>query len=84
MSAGYSGRNLADKLGIEAGMRIAILGAPRSYRSTLGALPDGVSVTATPRGPLPLIHFFTKQRAVLGKRFPALKRALAQIRLGPA
>ena len=60
------------------GMRIAILGAPRGYRSTLGALPDGVAVTASTRSALPLIHFFTKQRSLLERRFSALKRALAQ------
>ena len=78
MSAGYSRRSLVEKLGIKEGMGIAILGAPTGYRSTLGALPDGVSVTTTPRGALPFIHFFTRQRAVLEQRFPALKRALAQ------
>jgi len=41
-------------------------------------LPDGVSITAAPRGALPFIHFFTKQRSLLERRFPALKRALAQ------
>ena len=78
MSAGYSGRSLVDKLGIKPGMRIAILGAPHGFRAALGALPDGVTVTATPRGTLPFVHFFTKQRSLLEKRFPALKRALAQ------
>ena len=75
---GYSGKNLVDKLGIKPGMRIAILGAPRGYRTTLGTLPPGVSVVAAPRGTLPFIHFFATQRSLLERRFPALKRALAQ------
>jgi hypothetical protein len=78
VSAGYSHRRLPDKLGIKPGFRIAIIGAPRGYRTTLGALPDGVSITTVPRGALPFIHFFTKQRTLLQRRFPALKRALAQ------
>lgn len=78
MSAGYSGKSLVEKLGIKPGMRIAIFGAPIGFRATLGALPRGVSVTATPRGTLPFIHFFTKQRAILEQRLPSLKRALAQ------
>ena len=78
MTAGYSPRSLVDKLGIKPGMRIAILGAPRGFRSTLGALPDGVSVTTAPRGTMAFIHFFTMQRSLLEKRFPALKRALAR------
>ena len=78
MTAGYSGRSLVDKLGIKPGMRVAILGAPSGFRATLGTLPDGVSVTGTPRGALPFIHFFTKQRSRLEQRFPAMERALAQ------
>ena len=77
-TSGYSGKSLVDKLGIKPGMRIAIVGAPGGFRTTLGPLPDGVSVTATPRGILPFIHFFAKERSLLGRRFPALKRALAQ------
>lgn len=77
MPAGYSPRPLAEKLGIKPQMRIAVIGAPRGYRTTLGTLPPGVRTTARLRGTLPLIQFFTSQRAALVRRFPALKRALA-------
>jgi hypothetical protein len=77
-TAGYSGKSLIDKLGIKPGMRIAIVGAPRDYRSTLGTLPPGVRVLAVPRGTLPLIHFFATKRSRLEQRFPALKRGVAQ------
>jgi hypothetical protein len=77
-SAGYSGKSLVDKLGIKPGMLLAIIGAPSGYRSTLGTLPRGVSVLSAPRGTLPFIHFFTTKRALLQRRFPALKRVLAQ------
>jgi hypothetical protein len=78
MTAGYSGKRLVEKLGIKPGMRIAIVGAPRGYRSTLGTLPPGVTVAAAARGSLPFIHFFTAKRSLLKRRFPALKRVLAQ------
>jgi hypothetical protein len=77
MAAEYSARPLAEKLGIKSDTRIALIGAPRGYRTTLGTLPPGVRVVATLRGSLPLIQFFTKRRAALGRSFPALKRALA-------
>lgn len=77
-TAGYSRKRLVEKLGIKPGTRIAIVAAPPGYRSTLGALPPGVTVGTAPRGTLSFIHFFTKKRALLGRRFPALKRALAQ------
>ena len=76
MSAGYSSRPLVAKLGIKPHTRIAVLGAPRGYRTTLGTLPPGVAIADTLRGTLPFIHFFTKQRAALESRFPMLKRAL--------
>jgi hypothetical protein len=77
MTAGYSGRSLVDKLGIKTGTRIAIISAPRGYRPTLGALPPGVTITTTPRGALPFIHFFTRKRVELERRLPTLTRALA-------
>ena len=76
MAAGYSARTLAQKLGIKPHTRIAVMRAPRGYRSTLGSLPEGVALSTTLRGTLPFIHFFTKQRAALESRFPMLKRAL--------
>jgi hypothetical protein len=75
--AGYSHRSLVEKLGIKAGMRVALIGAPPAFRSLLGELPDGVAIVRAVRGPLPFIHFFTKQRTALAARLPALLRALA-------
>jgi len=75
--AGYSTRSLVEKLGIKSGMRVAIINAPPEFRSLLGTLPAGVSVVRAVRGPLPFIHFFTKQRAALEAKFPGLFRALA-------
>ena len=74
--AGYSGRSLVEKLGIKPRTRIAIVNPPRGFRTTLGKLPPGVTVTANPRGVLPFIHFFTPQRQELEGRLPALLRAL--------
>ena len=76
MTAGYSHRSLVDKLGIKPHTRIAVMRAPRGYRTTLGALPPGVAIATTLRGTLPFIHFFTKQRASLESRFPMLQRAM--------
>jgi hypothetical protein len=75
--AGYSSRSLIDKLGIKPRTRIAIVNPPRGYRSTLGKLPPGVTVTALVRGVLPFIHFFTPNRHELEARLPSLLRALA-------
>jgi CheY-like chemotaxis protein len=47
--AGYSGTPLVKKLGITTGSSIALVGAPAGFRDTLGALPDGATVTETVR-----------------------------------
>ena len=74
--AGYSKRSLVAKLGIKAGSPIAILGAPRHYRATLGPLPRGVAVRTAIRGPVPFIQFFTDREQVLAAKFSRLARAL--------
>jgi hypothetical protein len=42
----------------------------------LGKLPEGVTVAARPSGTYPFIHVFTRRRAVLESKLPALLRAL--------
>jgi hypothetical protein len=74
--AGYSRRSLVEKLGIKSGMRIAIIDPPRGYRRTLGKLPAGVTVVASARGLLPLIHFFVVSRDALQNQLPRLVHAL--------
>jgi uncharacterized RDD family membrane protein YckC len=74
---GYSPRSLVQKLGIKPATRIAIVNAPRGYRTTLGKLPPGVRVAAAARGSLPFIQFFTTSRKALEGKFAALVRALA-------
>jgi hypothetical protein len=74
--AGYSGTPLAKKLGIKEGHRVAFPSAPEGFRELLGDLPDGVSVRSRARGPLDVIVFFTRSRAELERRLPALRRAM--------
>ena len=65
--AGYSGTPLPRKLGIRAGHRIALLGAPAGYAETLGPLPEGVEVRedAAPGAGLDLVHLFAADGAAL-------------------
>jgi hypothetical protein len=74
--AGYSGTPLAKKLGVREGHRLAFPGAPAGFEDLL-ELPDGVSVKSRTAGPLDVIVFFTKRRAELERRLPALRRAMA-------
>lgn len=76
--AGYSGTPLPKKLGIKDDHRVALIGAPRGYRKTLGTLPGGVTVRTDlrGRGAFDVIHFFTKRRAELERRFEQLAKRL--------
>jgi hypothetical protein len=74
--AGYSGTPLVTKLGIKPGHRIAFASAPSGFRRLLGDLPEDVSVKSRVAGPLDVIVFFTKRRAELERRLPALRRAM--------
>lgn len=58
--AGYSGAPLAKKLGLKAGNRIAVIGAPLSFLETLGEIPPDVSISTDLRcrGAFDLILFF--------------------------
>jgi hypothetical protein len=76
--AGYSLRSLPEKLGIKAGQRIALLGAPDGYDETLGALPADVEVTRTLRGSFAFLQQFCTRRTELEDRLPKLKKALQE------
>jgi len=78
--AGYSGTPLPKKLGIRRDHALALLGAPRKFRQTLGALPAGVRVREDLRGTgrFDVIVFFTRRRAELERRFASLAARLEE------
>jgi hypothetical protein len=76
-AAGYSGTPLPRKLGIKAGARLALIGAPEGFDLTLGSLPDDVSVSRRlGRGSRDVIVAFFSRRAMLERRLPPLRAAL--------
>ena len=74
--AGYSSRPLAQKLGIKAHQRIAVLQAPADYAALVAPLPEGVSQVADLAEGLDFVHFFTASHAELSDQFPRLKAAI--------
>lgn len=76
MGAGYSKRSLVDKLGIKPGWRVALVDAPQGYETTLGSLPDAVSLDTQIRGPIEFIHVFVTDEHDLRARFKELKAGL--------
>jgi hypothetical protein len=77
----YAGRTLAQKLGIGAGERVAVIGAPPDFAATLGALPAKARLTAifdTTSGRV--VWFLRSQaelRLALGRLTGTLRRQVA-------
>lgn len=68
--AGYSGTPLQKKLGLKAGFRVAVVGAP---------LPEGISgveVRSRVRAPLDAVLLFTTSVADLSRRAPRAMEVL--------
>ena len=74
--AGYSGTPLAKKLGIKEGSRIALVNAPKDFRSALGELPDDVEFVSRPTKSLDMILFFVMSERVLARDFAKLSEKL--------
>jgi CheY-like chemotaxis protein len=79
--AGYSGTPLPRKLGIKPGAAVALLGAPRGFERTLGALPAGARLRRGLRGRHDLILWFVPARAELTRRATDLAGRLGAGRL---
>jgi len=74
----YAGRTLAQKLGIAAGERVAVVGAPRDFQTTLGTLPAKVTLTAAFNAQCHRVVWFLKSQAELRIALGRLAATLAQ------
>ena len=63
--AGYSGTPLAQKLGIKAGSRLLLVGAPDGYTALLEPLPGGVIFDEQLSEATDIVQIFAVQRAEL-------------------
>ena len=61
----YSGRTLAQKLGVAAGERVAVVGAPPDFAATLGALPPKATLTAAYKPDVNRVVWFLRTQAEL-------------------
>jgi hypothetical protein len=76
--AGYSGRPLAQKLGIKPGTTIVLIDAPTGIEETLAPLPDGVTLRQGNRGRRQMTVWFVTSRPLFERRFDAVTRAVAE------
>jgi len=78
MSApGYSGTPLPRKLGIRAGSRVLLAGAPAGLPGALGELPAGVELVAAGAAELDVAVLFADGEAALRTQFADLAVALS-------
>ena len=77
MTAGYSGTPLAQKLGLERGMRVWFHKMPQSVRDEID--PDGLNIDeqATASAGLQGAHIFVTERSHLERELPALRELIA-------
>jgi hypothetical protein len=75
--AGYSGKAVAQKLGIKPGFCIFVDGAPSAYDKLVGALPLGASVQATPKPALDMVHLFATHAAGLAAKLRGYRKTIA-------
>jgi hypothetical protein len=76
MSAGYSGTPLVKKLGIKAGFRVALVGAPPGFREELVDLPEEVSFVTSIQEQLDFVLFFATTGSELTGNFSRLAAKL--------
>ena len=74
--AGYSGKPLVQKLGIQPGFCIFIDGAPAAYGDVVGKLPAHVTVAKRLKAPLDMVHLFAKQAAGLAGKLRGCRDAV--------
>jgi len=67
---------LIKKLRIQPGQQIAILNAPEGYRTTLGKLPEGVTVSEEANDRFDLVHLFVSSSAELEQLGPTAMSAV--------
>ena len=75
--AGYSGTPLAKKLGIRAGSKVALLGAPAGFEGQLEPLPEGSKVSRRTAAAPDVMLLFVKTQADLGRRFADAAKRVA-------
>jgi len=74
--AGYSGTPLPKKLGIKEGHKVAVVNPPKSFVTTLGALPAGavIQVGLSGKAPFDVLVVFVTSRAQLQRQIAASRR----------
>jgi CheY-like chemotaxis protein len=74
----YTGRSVAEKLGMKAGMRVCVMGAPAGFVEALRPLPEGVTFAAKPDAAHDLYLAVARSRRELAAHLTTLDRHVAR------
>jgi hypothetical protein len=77
MTAGYSGKPLAQKLGFKQGHRIYLIDAPDNYLSLVAPLPSDVEFVKKLNPTIDLVHIFSIEKNSLAKHLQKLRLTLS-------
>jgi len=75
--AGYSGKQVAQKLGIKPGFCIFVDGSPSAYGAMVGPLPADVTIKAEPKPSLDMVHLFATRTTGLAAKLRRYRKAIA-------
>lgn len=70
MTEGYSGKPLAQKLGVKDGDTLAVMDAPAHYPGLVEPLPTGARLIDGPDPEARILHLFVRDRADLEAKVP--------------
>jgi hypothetical protein len=76
--AGYSGKPLAQKLGIKAGASLFVDHAPENYRKLVEPLPEGVSLVPRLADKVDIVHVFSSEAKELAKKLKQFKKSIVE------
>ncbi len=76
MSAGYSTRTLSEKLGLRAGMKVVLIGAPSAYREQIHPLPDDLRISHRLGRSADFVQLFARSTGEITRRLEAIARAI--------
>jgi hypothetical protein len=74
---GYSGKPLYQKLGLKAGHRVCVIGAPTDYETLLEGNVPRMTITSNVHQKVDMVHVFETRAAALAKKLPSLMKAIA-------
>jgi len=75
--AGYSGKPLGEKIGLKAGQRVALLGAPPEFPAALEPLPGELAFVGARAAAVDVAILFAREAARLEPAFAAAAGRLA-------